>query len=146
MAPTIAIVPGLWEGPTVFDNVASQLKAAGFETTIAVLPSTGTKSPGNPGLKDDVAAVRKHIRGHVDQDKDVLLVLHSAGGFLAGSAIEGLETKHRSAAGKKGGVSKIVFLAGAIAPPGTEHPQLQFADYNAVLSGPHPLSFSRLQR
>lgn len=125
MAPTILFVPGFWEGPTVFGAVTSLLATDGFKTETAVLPSTGTTSPGNPGMKDDIAAVRKHLQGLISQGEDVVLVLHSAGGFLGSEAMEGLSKKMRD--GEKGGVIGIVFLSGAVFPEGYEHQPLPFA-------------------
>lgn len=125
MAPTILFVPGFWEGPTVFGAVSSLLTTDGFKTETAVLPSTGTTSPGNPGMKDDIAAVRKHLQGLVSQGDDVVLVLHSAGGFLGSEAMEGLSKKKGE--GEKGGVIGIVFLSGAVFPEGYEHQPLPFA-------------------
>lgn len=126
MAPTILFVPGLWEGPTVFNAVSSLLTAAGFKTETAVLPSTGATSPGNPGMKDDIASIRNHLQGLVSEgEEDVVLVLHSAGGFLGSEAMQGLSKKDRLEG--KGGVIGIVFLAGAVFPEGYEHQPLPFA-------------------
>lgn len=130
MAPTIVFVPGLWEGPTVFEQTALLLRVAGFETDTAALLSTGTKSPGNPTMEDDMAAIRKVVASYVEQDKDVVLVPHSAGGFLASGAIEDLESSKRAAAGKKGGVCKIVFLAAGILPEGAAHTSMPFMDFH----------------
>lgn len=81
-------------------------------------------------MKDDVASIRSIIAPLVEQEqRDILLVLHSASGFLGPMAIEGLSVKERREAGKTGGVSKIVFLAGAIWPEGYEHGPMPFADY-----------------
>ncbi|PYI11019.1 alpha/beta-hydrolase [Aspergillus sclerotiicarbonarius CBS 121057] len=123
MAPTILFVPGFWEGPTVFDPVSTLLTADGFTTEIAVLPSTGTTSPGNPSMADDIAAVRTHLEKIVQRWEEVILVLHSAGGFLGSAAMEGLS----KSAVRKGGVVKIVFLSGAVFPEGYEHQPLPFA-------------------
>ncbi|KAF7622386.1 hypothetical protein AFLA_008925 [Aspergillus flavus NRRL3357] len=79
----------LWEGPTVFNPVSTLLTASNLKTETATLPSTGTISSGSPGLKDDVLAVRTHIEKLVQQGEDVLLALHSAGGFIGSEAMEG---------------------------------------------------------
>jgi hypothetical protein len=130
MAPTILFVPGFWEGPTVFEQVSTLLQSEGFATETAVLASTGHKSPNNPTMEDDIAAIRAHVAALVEADKDVVLVLHSGAGFLGSNAIENLEASKRQAAGKKGGVSKIVFLAAGIFPEGFVHGPLPFAQVN----------------
>lgn len=87
-------------------------------------------SPGNPGMKDDIAAIRSTISDMVDAGEDIVLVLHSAGGFLGSEAANGLDVKTRQEAGLKGGVSKIVFLAGAVWPEGFKHGPLPFFTYD----------------
>ncbi|KAJ5777634.1 hypothetical protein N7520_000880 [Penicillium odoratum] len=124
MAPTVLFVPGFWEGPTVFNKVRSLLAMQNITVEVAVLPSTGTTSPGNPGMKDDVAAVRTHIETILARGEDIILVLHSAGGFLGSEAMRGLDKGTRS---DQPGVVSIVFLAAAIYPEGHQHQPLPFA-------------------
>lgn len=142
MAPTILFVPGFWEGPAPFARVTTLLQSAGYPTQTATLPSTGTSSPGNPSMKDDIAAVRSRITELVDDDAGgttVVLVLHSAGGFVGSNAAEGLDVKARQGAGLKGGVCRIVFLTGAVFPVGYRHAPLPFFTYDVSLPLP-PLS------
>ncbi|KAL8917845.1 MAG: hypothetical protein Q9172_005667 [Xanthocarpia lactea] len=136
--PHVVLIPGFWEGPSVYDAVVSSLKAHSYSAQTIPLCSTGQPSPNNPSMKDDVAVFRSVIAPLVEkEEKDVLLILHSAGGFLGPMAIEGLSSKERAATGKKGGVSKIVFLTGAIWEEGFKHVPLPFFDYqvsNAICS------------
>ncbi|KAJ5949352.1 alpha/beta-hydrolase [Penicillium verhagenii] len=124
MAPTVLFVPGFWEGPTVFEKVTSLLTASGISTEVAKLQSTGTTSPGNPSMKDDVKGIRAHIEAILARGEDVLLALHSAGGFLGSEAMQGLDKKTR---GDQSGVVSIVFLAAAVFPEGYQHQPLPFA-------------------
>ncbi|KFZ04267.1 hypothetical protein V501_09207, partial [Pseudogymnoascus sp. VKM F-4519 (FW-2642)] len=126
--PTILLVPGLWEGPTVFAQVSTLLEYSGYSTQTASLPSTGSLSPGNPNMNDDILSIRVVISQLVQSNKEVLLVLHSAGGFLASEAMEGLSVKKREEAGLKGGVSGIVFLAAGLARVGDKHVKRPFMD------------------
>ncbi|KAK9241579.1 hypothetical protein V1506DRAFT_510291 [Lipomyces tetrasporus] len=123
----ILLVPGFWEGPTVYDKVATLLQSDGFNTETVTLHSTGHKSPNNPSMKDDIAAIRAHVVELVEADMNVVLVLHSAGRFLGSNAIQDLEASKRQAVGKKGRVTKIVFLTAAIFPEGFTHGPLPFA-------------------
>ena len=126
-AMTILFVPGYWEGPKPFEKVSSILRADGYETVTANLLSTGTTSPGNPNMHDDINAIRKVTQKLVeDENKDVIMVLHSAGGFLGANATEGLDAPARKAKGLPGGVSKMIFLAGAVFPVGFKHQSLPF--------------------
>ena len=130
MAPTILIVPGFWEGSAPFLHVASLLQAEGYPTEIATLPSTGTVSPGNPNMYDDIAAVRSTVIKLVEKGQHIVLVLHSAGGFIGSNAMEGLSLKARQEKELPGGVSKIVFVAGAVFPEGYKHTPLPFFTYD----------------
>ena len=130
MAPTIVFVPGFWEGTEPFARVISLLQSQGYPTHIIELPSTGTVSPGNPGMHDDIAAIRSTVTKLVETGEAVVLVPHSAGGFLASNAIEGLGIQARRENSLKGGVSKIVFLAGAVFPEGFKHGPLPFFAYD----------------
>lgn len=75
-------------------------------------------------MKDDVAGIRIHIETILDRGEDILLVLHSAGGFLGSEALQGLDKRTR---GEQPGVVSIVFLAAAVFPEGFQHQPLPFA-------------------
>ena len=122
--PTILFVPGFWEGPAVFAQVSSLLQGYGFPTETVALASTGKLSPGNPSMLDDIATVRTAATKLVESGKKVVMVMHSGGGFIGSNAIEGLGI---SAGGEaKGGIIKLVFLAGAVFPEGFKHSPLPF--------------------
>lgn len=143
--PQILLIPGFWEGTSVFNLVITSLRALGYIAQAIPLSSTGHASPNNPSMKDDVASIRSAIAQTVEQDeKDVILVLHSAGAFLGCMAIEGLSIKERSEQGKQGGIRKIVFLSGAVWEEGFHHGPLPFFDYQvcATPSGPR-VNFDR---
>ena len=125
----IVFVPGLWEGPAVFDTVATELRSYGYDISFAPLASTGKASPGNPSMSDDIRGIRSVIEPLVLGKKDVILVMHSAGGFLGSSAIKGLGSAARNAQGETGGVQKLVFLAAGLANEGYEHSPRPFIDY-----------------
>lgn len=129
--PHVLLVPGFWEGPSVYDALLDQLRAHKYRADVIPLQSTGCKSPGNPSMRDDVAYIRKRIHETVEAGacQEVVLVLHSAGGLLGSMAIEGLGVDERRVNGEKGGVIKIVFLAGAILPEGVAHRPLPFFDF-----------------
>ena len=102
------------------------LETKGLKTEVCPLISTGTTSPGNPSLTDDVAAIRKHIEGILDCGGDAFLVLHSASGFLGGAACEGLLKKDREG---KSSIVGAVYLTAAVVPGGTMHQPLPFMDF-----------------
>ena len=146
MAPTIFIVPGIYEGPTVFEPLRSVLEGYGYAVHLTRLPSTGTASPGNPTMDDDVAAIAADLAAVVARAgaHGVVVVCHSAGGFLGSAAMRGLTAGPRRAGGKEGGggggggVIKMVFLAAGIGPEGLEHKPQPFMEFHVRC--PRPLS------
>lgn len=78
-------------------------------------------------MKDDVAAVRRQIERVISRGDEILLVLHSAGGFIGSEAMEGLSKSQRQKQCYSGGVIGIVFIAGAVFPVGHQHQPLPFA-------------------
>jgi len=147
MVPTILFVPGFWEGPGPFTQVSSLLETQNYSTFTVALPSTGTVSPSNPSMLDDIATVRTTVEKLVVADLEVVMVLHSAGGFLGSNAIEGLDVKTRGEKGLKGGVTKLVILAGALWPEGFKHGPLPFSVYNGgsfTCATPEKLLFNDL--
>jgi alpha-beta hydrolase superfamily lysophospholipase len=134
MPSTIVFVPGIWEGTAPFADVTEQLSSQGYTVQMAKLVSTGTVSPGNPSIEDDAAAIRAVIEKLTSASQDIVLVLHSAGGFLGSMAIEGLTHKAFQSKGLKGGVAKIVFITGAILPEGTTHTLPPFAYHDVCPS------------
>lgn len=52
----------------------------------------------------------------VEEEKEVVLVVHSISGLVAGEAPVGLGKKDREAANKQGGVIRLVFINAYVAP------------------------------
>ena len=140
--PTLVFVPGIWVGPAIYDSVAATLRDShGYPTAAISLPSTGKESPHAPSMKDDAAAIRAGVEPLVDEGRELVLILHSAGGFLGSDAIEGLGLEARAKAGKKGGVARLVFLAAALPDVGFDHGTVKPPNFHYVVG-----AFSRLPK
>ncbi|MCJ1403203.1 hypothetical protein MMC11_006426 [Xylographa trunciseda] len=148
--PTLVFVPGIWVGPVVYDSVTATLRDPhGYTTTAISLPSTGKESPNAPSMKDDADAIRAGIEPLLDEGKELVLILHSAGGFLGSDAIEGLGVEARAKVGQKGGVRKLVFLAAALPDVGFDHgsvspPNFQYVGERMYCKDPIPNLFNDL--
>jgi hypothetical protein len=82
------------------------------------LASVGAEPP----LKDmteDVKAIRSVISSEVEQEHDVVVVVHSYGGVPGCEAIEGFTKADQEGKGKKGGVVKLLFICAFALPSGT---------------------------
>ncbi|KAH8659848.1 Alpha/Beta hydrolase protein [Xylariales sp. PMI_506] len=119
MAPAVFIVPGCWEGPTVFDPLVEALSKSGLKATVASIAMTGTRLADGRTVLDSVAGVREQLLVVIEEagNDGVIAVCHSAGGFLGPAAMEGLSTQARREQGKTGGVMQIVFVAGITYEP-----------------------------
>ncbi|KAJ5150351.1 uncharacterized protein N7482_010809 [Penicillium canariense] len=122
MAPVIFIVPGLWEGPEVFEPLKKALENAGLSVFSSRLVSTGTTAASGLTVKDDTAAIARDLAATVELagSDGVVVFLHSAGGFLCSAAMQGLTANSMSVTGRKGGVRGIIFMSCAFGPEGFE--------------------------
>ncbi|KAF4495002.1 hypothetical protein FAGAP_8828 [Fusarium agapanthi] len=138
MAPIIFIVPGFYEGPTVFQPLANSLNGQGFKTAITTISSTGKTLPNSPTMDDDIANISKDLTLVVEQagEEGIVAVMHSAGGFIGSAALKGLTFKARQDAEKSGGAKKIIFITAGITPEGFEEGPMEFFDYHARPSIP----------
>ncbi|CAJ2502528.1 Uu.00g099220.m01.CDS01 [Anthostomella pinea] len=106
--PTIIIFPGAFHPVSCLGPFIKALKDVGFPAEAHTLPSVG-----NPDIEaeDDVAFFRSVMMPHIEDGKDVLLVVHSYAGIPGAGAIAGLDKSGREARGAKGGVLGIAYLA-----------------------------------
>lgn len=147
--PDIVFVPGFWEGSSAFDHCARLLREADYTVHTASLLSTGvpfTEHPKSPSLHDDVNHIRSLLENLIRLDRELVLVLHSAGGFLGSHAIEGLSATIRAKNAQKGGVVHLAFVAGGVCPEGTVHQDLPFFEVEVcsrVPSGAERITLTR---
>ncbi|KAG4441146.1 hypothetical protein IFR05_003367 [Cadophora sp. M221] len=126
-SPAIVLIPGIWVGPNIYDEVSLKLQAQGYLNTTIALPSTGHRSPGNPTMHDDEAFIRSKLVELIESEqREVLMVMHSAGGFLGTSSVQNLSKQARAARGLKGGVVGLVFLSAVLVEAGYVHDETPF--------------------
>ncbi|KJZ79772.1 hypothetical protein HIM_00486 [Hirsutella minnesotensis 3608] len=136
MTPRLFIVPGLYEGPGSFEPLSRRLNAFGFANIhVTKLLSTGTTSKDQPKMMtmdDDISFIQVEMRKFVDDvgNDPVIVILHSAGGFLGSAAMQGLSVDARKKAGKPGGITRIIAVTAALAPSGFEHKPLPFMKFD----------------
>ncbi|KAL2136183.1 hypothetical protein VTI74DRAFT_5061 [Chaetomium olivicolor] len=116
--PTVVIVPGAWQLDNAWDEFRAVLSRAGHNAYHVSLPSVGGTELPLTGLPEDVAAVRSVIGGLADKGDEIILLCHSSGGVVGSNAVEGYDVATRQAAGKKGGVSRIVYVSAFMLPKG----------------------------
>ncbi|KAJ6470415.1 Alpha/beta hydrolase fold-1 [Mycena sanguinolenta] len=113
--PTIIILPGSFSPISSYAAVIGELEARGYSVHGIELETVGRRQGVPPGMYDDAAAVAALASRLADEGKDVVLVPHSYSGIVASEASKGLAKSVREKEGKRGGISRIVFVA-AVAP------------------------------
>lgn len=116
--PSIIIVHGAWQPAQGFAEFAETLRKHGFDTVVPSLPSVGGTTTTLPGVPEDVAVVKTAISRLAEEGKEIILLLHSYGGVVGSSAVEGLDVASRAKEAKKGGVVKLVFMSAFVVPKG----------------------------
>jgi hypothetical protein len=116
--PTVVCVPGAWHTPEIYAKTLSILEEHGYPTIGLPLASAGA-SPSHPNFGEDVKGIRDCLaKLVVEEEKEVALVTHSYTGMPGAEAPVGLGKKDREAAGKKGGVIRLVFIMAFAMPEG----------------------------
>jgi hypothetical protein len=73
-------------------------------------------------MGDGIAAIQDDLAKVVDEagSEWIVLVVHSASGFIGSKAMEGLAAPARRLAVREGGIFKIVFIAAGVALEGAD--------------------------
>jgi len=74
--------------------------------------------PPHYDFTEDVHAIREAATKLVEEDREVVIVLHSYTGLPGGEALNGLGRKERQQEGKDGGVIRMVFIMAYAVPEG----------------------------
>ncbi|PYH78200.1 hypothetical protein BO82DRAFT_435148 [Aspergillus uvarum CBS 121591] len=106
--PTFIFAPGAWYPSTAFDPAIEKLP--GYRCHTVAFPSI-QQATTVQDLHPDINAVRSLVQQEADEGHDIIVVSHSWSGLPVNSALDGLGKAEREAAGRSGGVIKLVFLA-----------------------------------
>lgn len=87
--------------------MASNLQEHGYSSHAITLPST-SGDPG-AGLLDDIRAVQSVVTSYCEAGHDVIIVVHSYGGFVGESAVKNLPTRQKPSSNSYHG--KVIGLA-----------------------------------
>lgn len=102
------LVPGAWHPASSFNLIMEPLKTAGYDVKGIDLASCGSEPPLD-NFKPDVDLISKAIEEAAENGKDVVLFMHSYGGVVGADSCRNLGKEEREAAGKKGGVVRLIY-------------------------------------
>ena len=88
MKPIFILVPGAWHQADHFKTFSEHLEKAGYASE-AVKPGCMNSSPPTESFQPDVDACKAVLISHLSRGNDVILCMHSYGGFV-GTETSGL--------------------------------------------------------
>ena len=115
--PTVVFVPGAFHTPSHFQDFSEFLQKSSYPSVAVALPSIGGQA-STANLDDDVGAIRSVLTQLVEDEKDVILVVHSYGGVPGCQTVRGLEKSTLMKEGQKGGVVQVLFIAAFVLEQG----------------------------
>ena len=123
--PVYVFVGGVSHTPAFFQDLIKEMAACGYKSTAVAFPTCGDNTD-KVKQWDEVIAIQEAIASQLDgKNQDVVLVLHSYGGWPGSRAIKGLDKEARQKMGKSTGIIEVVFLAAFLLPDNA--PMAQFS-------------------
>ncbi|KAL8840568.1 MAG: hypothetical protein Q9170_001254 [Blastenia crenularia] len=117
--PTIVFAPGAFHTSVHFEPISSFLNQRSFPTRTVDLPTTAHATTAS--YRDDVYPVRSLLDQLViEENKGVMLALHSYGAVPGCQAVTGWERSKRRANGKAGGIVHVLFITGLLVEQGQQ--------------------------
>jgi pimeloyl-ACP methyl ester carboxylesterase len=113
--PVIIFAPGGWHKASCFSRTQGLLEAAGYTVIGIDLPSIDSENTGLPPAQnwdEDVKTIRDAVLRQLDEEqRNVILAVHSYSGTVGSEAVKDLDKKARQEAGKSTFVEHLVYLA-----------------------------------
>ncbi len=115
--PTVVLIHGGMHDDSCLAPLIAALNARAYPTVTGPLPSVSSPTPKSVDLSTDVDYVRSTLLAPLlDEGKDIVIAMHSYGGVVGGSAVQGLSKTERAKEGKKGGVLGLVNMVALVIP------------------------------
>lgn len=113
--PTLFVVQGAYQTPEFYQDFETKLKDQGWPVIHPALPTcSNTDDADFPErtVSDDVVVLRKKLQALLDDNKTVVLLMHSYGGMLGcETVISDMGVSERIKNGLQGGVAHLIFFA-----------------------------------
>lgn len=107
--PHIILIPGAWHKGSCYDRLIPFLRDCGYVATALTLPSVGAEPPIT-SIDPDLAHVRKVVEPLLNDNQDVVVVMHSYAGVVGTTSLSGFAKRDRLANNQPGGVVALVYL------------------------------------
>lgn len=114
---TFVLVPGGWHPAVCLEALTRRLQELGHQVRAIDHKSIGAEPPLQ-SFDPDVEQVHDVIEQEADGGQDIAVFMHSYGGLVGTEACRGLSKTARAAAGKEGGVTRLIYCCAFILPEG----------------------------
>lgn len=102
-----------------FEPLIAKLQQAGYPVSTQKLPSVNPTNPAACDVAKAVAFLRENLLlPLLQENREIVLVVHSYGGCVGGAAAKGLSIRERSITGSSGGIVGLVFIAAVLKDEG----------------------------
>jgi len=114
MAPTeVLIISGGCHTPVHFTPISDILLSRGYTVSNLRLPSNSILPPPN-SFQADIELVRGVAEQKAEGGQEIIVLMHSYGGFLGTEALVGLGVKERRKQGLPGGIKWLAYMAALV--------------------------------
>ena len=129
--PQVVLLHGAWHSPVYFSKITALLQDHLYVVHAQQLSAVGVPPSWTPpeNLVQDTAAARSLLDYAIGEGNDVIVICHSWGGTIAGSALVGYGKEERAKKGLKGGVVKVGYMCALIINEGISLYELVGGEY-----------------
>ena len=107
--PIFVLLHGAWHTPQCWATLTKALDRAGYDAVAPQMPSSGSNPP-TPDWVQDIQVIRHTVTKLADDNKEIVLVVHSFSGMTGGTALKGLGKQERQKHDLPGGVIRLVYI------------------------------------
>lgn len=107
--PTVLIVSGAAHTPKHFEPLKTLLESSGYDVYNPRLPSNSIYPPDH-SYQRDVDTVREIAEQLAHEEKRIIVLMHSYGGFVGTDAMAGLGLEARARQGLRGGIEWLAYM------------------------------------
>lgn len=111
--PSILLIGGAWHTPEHFRPLRNLLEKAGYAVLCPRLP-TNSLYPPQDALEQGVKLVRTLATQLIDEGKEIIVLMHSYGGYFGTEGLTGLGIKERAPKGLAGGIKWLAYMAAGL--------------------------------
>lgn len=111
--PTVIVFSGAFHQASCMELFIGKLQDAGFPAEAYGLRTVDNR---DAVVDDDTEYMISVMTPHLDENKDVIFIIHSFAGFPGSAAISNLSRESRVVRGEKGGILGVVYLSTFVPP------------------------------